>query len=305
MHGLGIRIIGSQLDNNPKRFINNLNLVHEIGFDSIEICPEDFDLISCGDLEKNIVMQLKSILSGFNFKISIHAPLSLNLFNRENPELHEKVFESTLELASQIGSGLVVYHPGRYVDNIEFARYGKPSVPDDEKAIMMQYEANAVRHFADCYPEIMIAIENHRSYIDYSPYSYAEFLDELSDQVTNINRDNVGLMIDTGHMFLASQYLNYDFMKVIHDKKIKPVHFHVNDNHGIATFYTEKDKKSQHPFGRGDEHIVPGKGLFPFKEFFANFPDYTGSHVIEITDRFFYPAKIRESYENLRKILQK
>ena len=239
MHGLGIRVFGSQLDNNPARFINNLNLVQETGFDSIEICPEDFDLISCGDLEQNFVMQLKSILSGYNFRISIHAPLSLNLFNRENPELHKKVFESTLELAREIGSGLVVYHPGRYIDNIEFARYGKPSVADDEKVIMMQYEANAMRHFADCYPEIMIAMENHRSYIDYSPCSYAEFFDELDDQVRYINRKNVGLMIDTGHLFLASRYHKYDFMKVIKERKINPVHFHVNDNHGIATFYTE------------------------------------------------------------------
>lgn len=304
MHEIGIRISGTRLDNNPDHFIDNLNLATKTGFKTIEICPEDFDAIIYGEIEMNITERIQSILSLFNFKISTHVPLYLNLFNREDPCIHKKVLEACLNFTSLIGGKLMVYHPGRYVDSTEFARYGKPDLPLSQKKRLIKDEAVYLQNLADQFPEITIAMENQRPYIDHSPHSYAEYLDQLSDQVEKINRKNVGLMIDTGHLLLSSIYLNYDFISIIKKKNIKPVHFHVNDNHGITTFYTEKDKKSLYPFGRGDEHIVPGSGIFPFSEFFKHFPDYNGAYVIELTERLFYPAKIFESYKNLKTFLQ-
>jgi sugar phosphate isomerase/epimerase len=304
MHELGLRINGAQLDNNPEAFIRNLDLAKETGFTAIEICPEDFDAIRCGELELDIVESLKEILSRYQFKISTHVPLPLNLFNRDEQSIHKRVLEASMEFTFLIGGKLMVYHPGRYVDNIEFSRYGKPDLSSTEKKKLRKKEAIFIQNLADRYPDIMIAMENQRPYLDYSPYCYAEFLDKLYDQVDSINKKNVGMMIDTGHMLLSSKYFDYDFMEEIHDCGIKPVHFHVNDNHGITTFYTEKDKKSQHPFGRGDEHIVPGTGIFPFRDFFRQFPDYEGSYVIELTNRFFYPAKIKESFDNLKSFLE-
>jgi sugar phosphate isomerase/epimerase len=305
MYELGIRVNGAQLDNNPDFFIKNLNVIKETGFTAIEICPDDFDAIGYGELDLKIVEKLKSILSDYQFEISTHVPSPLNLFNRDELSIHKKVLEASIEFTHQIGGNLMVYHPGRYVDNIEFTRYGKPELSSTEKKKLRKKEAIFLQNLADRYPDIMIAMENLRPYIDFSPYTYAEHIDKLADQVENINKKNVGLMIDTGHMLLSSKYFGYDFMEIIYEKKINPVHFHVNDNHGITTFYTEKDKKQQHPFGRGDEHIVPGTGIFPFRDFFKQFPDYKGRYIIELTNRLFYPAKIKESYNNLKSFLEK
>jgi sugar phosphate isomerase/epimerase len=305
MSKIGIRVHGAQLDNTPSTFVSNLNIIKEIGFQAVEICPEDFDAIRCGEVERDIAINLKSILAYYDLEVSVHVPLPLNLFNREDPSLHKRVFESCLEFTSMIGAKLLVYHPGRFVDNIEFYRYGKPELKKKEKRKLLEYEVRVISDVASRYKDVIIAMENQRPYIEYSPYCYAERLDELADQVGSIGMNNVGLMIDTGHLMLASRYLGYDYIDVIRQKKIKPVHFHINDNHGITTYFTEKDKKSQHPFGRGDEHIVPGTGIFPFAGFFDEFSEYEGNHIIELTGRFFYPSAIKRSYDFVRTTIYK
>ena len=303
MHKIGIRVPGARLDNQPSEFISNLNLVKEIGFKAIELCPEDFDAISCGNLDDRVVSNLNAILKFYDFEISVHVPNHLNLFNRDDPLLHKKVLESCLEFVSITGGKTLVYHPGRYIDNVEFARYGKPDISMTEKARLMKFEAETLKELSVRYPDITIAMENHRPYIHHSPYSYAERIDELHEQAEAISSDNVGIMIDTGHLLLASNYFGYDSMEIIRKRNIMPVHFHINDNHGIATYHTEKDKKSQHPFGRGDEHIVPGTGIFPFMEFFSEFEEYKGNFVIELTERLFYPAAIKKSFEFVSDVL--
>jgi sugar phosphate isomerase/epimerase len=303
MYGLGIRVPGVQLDRNPGTFIADLNTVRDIGFDSIEICPEDFDAIGCGRLETKSVEMLVNILSAFEFKISVHVPQALNLFNRDQPEIHLEVLKSCFEFTKTVGGSILVYHPGRYVDNTEFGRFGKETLSHSEKTLLKRKEAEVLQDLAGRFPGITVAMENQRPYVFHSPFCYAEMPDELSAQVKCINRKNVGIMIDTGHLYLSARYFGYDLIDVIRNADIKPVHFHINDNHGFATYHTEKNKKSQHPFGRGDEHIVPGTGDFPFKEFLGMFPGFEGNYVIELTDRLFYPAKIRESYFNLKSFL--
>jgi sugar phosphate isomerase/epimerase len=304
MHGLGIRIIGSELNNKREELIKLLEFIEKTGFDSIELTPEDFDAIMTGELERKNADSLKKVLSSFHFRISVHVPLLLNLFNREYPALHLLVLEKTLEFASIIGADLLVYHPGRYVDSSEFARFGRENLSVEEKRRLKDGEINSVRILADKYQHITIAFENLRSYLDHSPYSYAEYPRELADQVRSVERKNVGVMIDTGHLLIASNCLGFDPVESVIASGIEPVHFHINDNHGIPTYYTEKDKKGQLPFGRGDEHLVPGLGRFPFTEFLKNFRSYSGRYVIELTNRYFNGPNIADSCESLRKILK-
>lgn len=305
MHGLGIRVPGAQLDYKREEFVRDLVYLEQVGFDSIEISAEDFDVIRTGELDIKIARNLKKTLKNFDFHISVHTPLLLNLFNRDNPALHREVLEACMKFTDIIGGDLLVYHPGRYIDNSEFARYGKKRYTKDEQDRLKEAEAATLRDIADRYPGIMIACENLRAYVDYSPYSYAEYPWELAAQVRAVGSKNVGMMIDTGHLQLSAGHFGFDISESIKIAGLEPVHFHINDNHGICTFYTEKDKKGQLPFGRGDEHIEPGLGIFPFQEFLSSFPGYGGRYIIELTSRYFYPAKIEKSFDFLEKILKK
>ncbi len=304
MHGLGIRVMGVQLDNRKDEFVRTLRFLEDTGFDSIELSTDDFDVIRTGELDVKITDTLKNILKTFHFRISVHVPLLLNLFNRDYPDLHLAVLERCLEFTDIIGADLLVYHPGRYVDNSEFSRIGKDKYSDSDKERLKKHEIKAVGSLSERFPGITIAFENLRSYIDHSPYSYAEYPQELARQVKAAGRKNVGMMIDTGHLMLAANYLGFDPLESVYSSGLFPVHFHINDNHGIPTYYTEKDKKGQLPFGRGDEHIAPGLGIFPFEKFLGSFQSFSGRYIIELTNRYFYRSKIEESYEFVMKILK-
>ncbi len=302
MPRIGLRIPGAQLDRDNLPFVHNLDLAAYTGYQAVEICPEDFDAIHIGRLNPVITREVAGILSRYRFDISVHVPIALNLMNREFPELHFAVLLSCLEFTRRIGGRLLVYHPSRYVDNIEFARYGKVVLSDSEKTAFISREVELIRKAGKSFPEIMIAVENHRPYLEHSPYSYGEFPAEIASVVKTVGLPNVGMMIDTGHLNLSASYHKFEALQSILDTGLKIEHIHINNNNGITTYYTEKDKKAQLPFGRGDEHVPPGHGIFDFSHFFKSIPDFEGSAVIELTSHWFYPAKIRESFQYIEKI---
>ncbi len=302
MPRIGLRIPGAQLDRDSLPFIQNLELAADTGYRAVEICPEDFDAIHMGILDQAATKKVAGILSRYSFDVSVHVPIALNLMNREFPELHFAVLLSCLEFTGCVGGRLLVFHPSRYVDNIEFARYGKAVLSDSEKTAFNSKEVELLRKAGNKFPEIMIAVENHRPYLEHSPYSYGEFPGEIASVVKAVGLPNVGMMIDTGHLNLSASYHKFEALRSVLDTGLKMEHIHINDNNGIPTFYTEKDKKAQLPFGRGDEHVPPGYGMIDFSRFFKSIPEFGGSAVIELTNHWFYPAKIRESFQYIEKI---
>lgn len=294
---IGIKIVGANNLNGLKNVSKFLMYLENVGFNSIEIRIDDFELIKYGELNEKLLKSLKSLLEDFDFEISVHAPMRLNLFNLEWQKLHEKVLISSIEICKFLNSKFFVYHPGRYVDDVEFPRFGKPYIDMVKKDELMSYERETIISIAKKYKDIIIAMENLRPYIDYSPFSYAEFIDELVLQVKKINQENVGITIDTGHLNLSSNYFNFDIIDAL--KKVKPFtkHIHLQDNHGITSFYTEKDKPEMLPFGRGDEHLIPSEGNFNFKDFFKIFKEYEGIYLLELTLRFLVKEKIKEAFK--------
>ncbi len=303
MHKIGLRIKGVRLDDNPQEFIEELRSVQSVGFNCIELLPDDFDLIQYGSLDIASAKKLHSVIAPFGFAVSVHVPLQLNLMNRECPGGHQNVLNACLELCCVLESDILVFHPGRIVDNVEFLRYGKPEQYWHLLTDFLHKENKILQDLADQYPEITIAIENYRPYADYSPYSHAEFITELLKQVEDIGRENVKMTIDTGHLNLCSSFHGYGIFDYIDEIKDHIVHLHLHDNHGIANFYTEKDKSAMLPFGRGDEHLVPGYGTFPFREFLTRIQPYSGMYMVELTGRYLYRNKIIEAFEKITGLL--
>lgn len=300
---IGIKIFGTNSNDGLKELNKLLQYLQRLGFQFIEMRPDEFDLIIYGDVNWPFLNKLKSVIDNYDFEIVIHAPLRLNLFNREFAMIHEKVFEASLEICKFFKSKKFVIHPGRYVDNNEFPRFGKPKVNEKEKNELMTYEREKILKYSDKYKDIEITLENQRPYLDYAPYSYAEFIDELVMQVKLINRDNVFIALDTGHLNLSSKYHGFNLVESLKSVKCLTKHVHLQDNHGIVNFYTEKDKSEMLPFGRGDEHLMPGEGNFPFLDFFEIFNDYKETYTIELSMRYMNEEKILSSFNKVKSML--
>lgn len=296
MHKIGIKAYGARIEGNEKALAAFLDEIVAAGFQAVEISPDDSGLLECGQLKKGILWPLKALLSRYDLEITVHVPLRLNLFNREIPEIHERVLYSCLDICSALSASILVFHPGRYIDNVEFARYGKPDPGEVFSEPLMKLERRILRNAAAAYPKITIAMENQRPYADCSPYSYAEYPLELARQVDRIGMDNIGVTLDTGHLNLACAYHRLPLPDALESICRRAVHCHIHDNHGIANYYTDKDKDGMLPFGIGDEHLVPGSGTFPFPDFFRMMDPYDGIYLVELSGRFLYPEKIREAY---------
>jgi len=299
---IGIKIPGGNIEKNAADIAKNLELLAEIGFQAVEFSPDSFDLIECGVINHALLRELAILLADFPVKPVIHAPLRLNLFNREHPQIHRAVLEASYQIAEVLGAEILVYHPGRSIDNVEFLRMGRPVDAVTFSAELMDYEAETLVDSAASHPSITIAMENHRPYLEYSPYSYAEFCTELAARITAINRPNIRACIDTGHLNLTAAYHRRDIVEELTALRRHIAHCHIHDNHAITNYYTDKDKSGMLPFGLGDEHIVPGRGTFAFDRFFPVMAGYQGIYMVELTGRAFYPSQIRAAYERVQEL---
>jgi sugar phosphate isomerase/epimerase len=246
---------------------------------------------------------LNEILKDFDFAYSVHSPNPLNLMDRENPDLHISVLRATLEFASEIGSKIIVYHPGRYVPEEAFPVNGKVNIPDNEKMRLLDFEASIIQDISSEFPDVFICMENARPYLFHSPYCYAERIDLLKEQVLRINRDNVKLTLDFGHLYMASKFYGFDSVTAVNDIKDLIAHTHIHDNFGNAAYYHEKQQTHQIPFGRGDSHMPVGWGEIPIKGILSIFVDaYQGMFMMELRSRYF--EHIGECGRNLIRILK-
>jgi sugar phosphate isomerase/epimerase len=299
---IGVKIDEVRIDGDLKKLRGDLSHYKEIGMKATEIPVHGLDAIKMGRLEKKQVERIIGILKDFDFQYSVHCPNPLNLMDRGNPELHISVFKATMEFASEIDSKIVVYHPGRYVPEEAFPVNGRVNISEDEKRRLLDFEAATIQNISSEFPEITICMENARPYLFHSPYCYAERIEPLKEQVLKINKDNVRINLDFGHLYMASKFYGIDPVTTASEIKDLIAHTHIHDNFGNAVYYHEKQQTHQIPFGKGDSHMPVGWGEIPIKEILSTFVDsYGGMFMMELRSRYF--EHIKESSENLDKIL--
>lgn len=302
MFEIGSKIDDGRIDGSLARLREDLEHYAELGLKAVELPLHALDIIKNGRLDKRQAKNLKEILKDYNFRYSIHSPDPINLMDRENYEIHVLVLKSSLKFASDIGAEIVVYHPGRFVPEEKFLLNEKLVCSNSEKTQLLNIEARTITALAEEYPEVTICMENARPYLFHSPYTYAEKLDSLKRQVLKINKNNVKINLDFGHLFLASKIYDFDPVEAVLQIKELIGHTHIHDNCGNANFYHEKQQMRLIPFGRGDSHMPVGWGEIPIKEIISVFIDsYKGMFMMELRSRYF--EYIEESIGNLEEIV--
>jgi len=166
----------------------------------------------------------------------------------------------------------------------------------------MDQEARRLSALSHEYPDVIIAVENARPYTTASPYSYAESMNQLKDQILKIDRPNVKINLDFGHLFMTSRFYEFDLLEAVQSVKNLVVHTHFHDNFGGTVHHWEKQQTHQLPFGRGDNHMPVGWGSLPFKEILdILLPEYKGLVMMELRSRYFQDIPV--SRDNLACIL--
>ena len=184
----------------------------------------------------------------------------------------------------------------------EFSVTGYRSLSTREIRSILEREAVLLQTAAELYPDVTIAIENARPYLSQSPYTYAESIQDLKQQVVDIDRKNVRINLDVGHLYMTSRFYGYDLLEAVRQIQALVAHTHIHDNFGHAVHHFEKQQTHQLPFGRGDSHMPVGWGDLAIKPILdILLPEYQGLLMMELRSRYF--NDIPASRTNLEALL--
>lgn len=299
---IGSKIDEVRVDGRLDRMRRDLEHFSGLGIGAVEIPVHGLDAIVHGRLNRARAAAVRDLLHGYDFTCSVHSPNPLNLMDRDHGALHYQVFRASLEFALEIGSGVVVYHAGRYVPEETFAIPGHVILSEKDQETLLDREACAIRDLADEFPDVCICIENARPYLYHSPYCYGESPEALREMVLKISRPNVRINLDTGHLYMAAKFYGFDPVEAAADMAPLIAHAHVHDNFGLPIHHNEKQQTHLVPFGRGDAHMPVGWGEIPIGDMLDAFLEgYRGLLITELRGRYF--ESTGESVANLQRIV--
>jgi sugar phosphate isomerase/epimerase len=299
---IGTKIDEIRIDGNLANFRNDLEKFASLGMEAVEIPVHGVEAIKNGILDRRRLQSVLAILKEFDFQYSVHSPNPLNLMGEENFAKHYSVFQASLEFAGEIGARVLVYHAGRFIPEETFCLPLVPQRDAEREKRLLEREREALQKLAEEFPEVVIAVENARPYLYHSPYCYGEQIDLLRNQVRYVNRPNVQITLDTGHLFMSSRFFAFDPLEATRSVKELIAHTHVHDNFGDAIYYNEKIQTHQIPLGKGDSHMPVGWGSVPFSSILSAFlHSFSGLIIIELRSRYF--GNLKESKTNLLQLL--
>jgi sugar phosphate isomerase/epimerase len=282
---VGVNLPGCGSD--PNRMDEWLRAFAADGFDCVEISLETFPLIIGGEIRREYVDVVRSVLARHHLSYSAHVSLGVDLRDTAKFDLQKRTLFASIEACRALGANPLVLH-------YELA---------SRDAEVEQRFLEAHREAADLAAGLGIdlCIENIE----------VELLEPVVRFVREVDRPNVRMNFDTGHAFLAARYFHIDFLESL--RMALPVlgHVHLNDNTGVFEELRITDRPRydhlsmgyRRTFGRGDIHVPPFWGAIPFAEVFALLKDYRGLFVCEYAAQDFVPFN-RSVQEKVRQAIR-
>ncbi|MCL2831972.1 MAG: sugar phosphate isomerase/epimerase [Treponema sp.] len=266
-----------------------LAAVKSWGFDGIELGLYAFPLIISGKINKPFVSLLKNILKENNIRGSAHIGTGLDLRSKDSLGLHVKVLNASVEICAELGLNPLILH------------YEKNSGDPDTETQFFNCHA-AAAEFA-LQSKVKLGLEN----IEIEHYK------PVLDTVRQINHPNLGMVLDTGHLFLASGYYGFSFEDAVKECAPFIFHCHLNDNSGIFEkmrlqnfdLYRTLPMGYRIAFGRGDIHMPPLYSETPIPYVIGELKKtgFAGIYVCEYSHRMFTPLNA-EICGNVRKLAE-
>jgi sugar phosphate isomerase/epimerase len=227
------------------------------------------------EIDTTLAMQLRQIVEGLGFKLTLHAPHSgeilnpsLNLCSPDPAErrLSLSLAKLTLRLAELLDANMVTFHPGWL-----YTQETPQGVRQRIWSRHMEYAAQARKILVENLKKLTaiaeklgreMTIENMEPrwdvfYILVHPTHVKEVIEEVGSKW-------LGMTYDAAHAYLAASYYAFDQLKNFKAlaKHVRKIHIH--DNLGKPGLQGEKDFAR----GIGDLHLMPllGKGNVPNRQ---------------------------------------
>jgi sugar phosphate isomerase/epimerase len=230
--------------------------------DSIELYIPKLGVYEGTKLIRSRIKNIKDIISSYDISTSIHAPYFSDAPNYPHElvvdtanlnDTQERLLKESIEIAEELGSGVVVIHPGRINGNKE--RSFENMISNLSRIAKFAQDRN-----------VMLGLENKEGT---DPENLCISASELVEAIGRIGSPNLGATFDIGHANLTcggNPEKLRQFIKMIKDHV---EHVHIHDNTGLVT---------EHYWG--DMHRAPGSGTVDFSV--LDELDFNGVYNLEV-----------------------
>lgn len=301
IHSVGLALSAPTGHRQLKRLEELLDGASALGYQLIELGITPFPLIMNGELRQRELTNLIAVLHNFPLRYTLHGYNRLNLAYDERRQLCQQIMRCQIEIARQMGAGLLVYHSG--LQALDAVRYGvrRSLLSDEELREGAEHEVAALRQLAPIAADagVIIGMENGDSH-QWEHQVIAQFglprpallqhharlqILPIVRQLEQIDHPQVGMTLDIAHLYIAAHDMGFDYLQAVSDAAPWVKHLHANDNFGKLDqgFDSEPERWA---FGEADIHLPPGWGTIPYQEVFARLPNYQGDLILEIKADF-------------------
>jgi sugar phosphate isomerase/epimerase len=303
---IGIGLDGRGGPGQLRRLERRLGQFRSLGFRLVEIDITSFHLILDGEIHRSSLENWLAVLRRFDLRYSIHGLLRLNLAYDARHSLCRQIMRCQIEICRAAGASVLVVHSG--LQALDEVRYGvRPALLSPEELDAgARREADAFQELAPLAADAGVALCMENG--DPHQWEYALLarhglpraaisehharlhVEPMVRQLEAIDRPNVGMALDVGHLYIAAHELGVDYLEAVHVAAPWVKHLHVSDNFGRLDrgFDAEPERWA---FGEADVHMPPGWGRIPYGELLARLPRYEGDMILEIKPGFIEYAE--------------
>lgn len=279
----GTGISAKKRANDLSDLADELDMIEELGVQSIELPTFDFDLVVGGKIRAEQLARLKKACAGRVVGFTIHGPLAINFMDEPyRLPRHMDVLKASLEVAAEVKATNYVLHAGM-IPTQQAA--GLEAGYDRQREWLSRGGDFARQHGLTLCVETLFA--------DNGTIQTAS-AGRLAKELSLINHAAVMATIDFSHAYLK---LDYDGRRADYIDEIAALapfakHLHMHDSFGRQDdiwMFTEGERLA---YGHGDLHLPVGWGDIPWGKLMETcvFPHGVVFN-IELQSRYWYSAQ--------------
>jgi sugar phosphate isomerase/epimerase len=249
--GASLSDIGGDLD----RVRAQLDELIGLGADAAELYATALGVVADARLIPERIRELKSVSAERAISITLHAPIPIDLMDRDNIALHRAAGRVSIDLAAEIGAKVVVIHAGR----------AHPDVWSAEPDALLDFELEELSALGDqaVAAGVRIGLENispNPTVIAGRLTSYSLDPTLLARQIRALDHPGVVGCLDYSHANQGAGMLNLDPIEGA--RALAPVtgHIHISEASGVPAIPSVTSQPDWMYFGIGDMHAPLGIG---------------------------------------------
>ncbi|MBL8584230.1 MAG: TIM barrel protein [Rhizobiaceae bacterium] len=265
-------------------FGDELDMIEDLGVESIEIPTFDMDLVVGGRVRRPQLKALARACAGRDIGYSVHGPLAINFMDAAwRLPRHFEVLLASMEVAAEIGAENYVLHSGLIVSQQSDAV---------EAGYMRQREWLSKAGEAARDLGLTICVET--LFGGFRGEEQTASPARLATELAAIAHPNVMATIDFSHSYIKLDYDGQRDEFVSQMGRLAPFarHLHIHDSFGRQDdiwVYSEGERLA---FGHGDLHLPVGWGDIPWATLMAECVFAPGVLFnIELNQRYWYAAQ--------------